>query len=111
MSRRKDSKQHGPQSSIPSQSLPDPIKEPDPVPPSLDVGVPTDPNDVQPEEPTYTVKLTASQIKALQDVLSGAVRVPGVTGATPVHDNDAGASSAISTAVSQQDDLQDSDAL
>jgi hypothetical protein len=104
-------KKHKP--SLPSQSLPDPIKGPDPVPPSLDVGVPTDPNDVptQPEEPTYTVKLTASQIKALQDVLSGAVRVPGVTGATPVHDNDAGASSAISTAVSQQDDLQDSDAL
>jgi hypothetical protein len=93
-------KKHKP--SLPSQSLPDPIKESDPVP---------EPVAQEPEEPTYTVKLTASQIKALQDVLSGAVRVPGVTGATPVHDNDAGASSAISTAVSQQDDLQDSDTL
>jgi hypothetical protein len=102
MSRRKDSKQHAPQSSSPSQSLPDPIKEPDPVK--------EEPKE-QTEEATYTVNLTASQVKALQDVLSGAVRVPGVTGATPVHDNDAGASSAISTAVSQQDDLQDSDAL
>jgi hypothetical protein len=52
-----------------------------------------------PPEPTFTVVLTASQIKALQDVLSGVSRVPGVTGATPVHDDDKGASTAISQAV------------